>query len=194
MNAPSCLIFALFILATTVGLSDDDIAKQGLPVDHSVSEIKQLGLGYLIDDLSIYALLILNGDIERASKIVDTSHEWSRKLEQSAAIKQVVPTGQDPAISRLEIVGVEIYSSRLISVVFLKATEFGPLCLRLNIAIPEDEPVLNSFDATSNWDEMDAIVKSVTRLKTSIKVDFNLEKMERILPGTKKRISKASAP
>lgn len=106
----------------------------------------------------------------------------------------MVPTGQDPAISRLEIVGVEIYSSRLISVVFLKATEFGPLCLRLNIALPEDEPVLNSFDATSNWDEMDAIVKSVTRLKTSIKINFNLEKMERILPGTKKRISKATAP
>ncbi|MGY8642340.1 MAG: hypothetical protein ACKVJU_14765 [Verrucomicrobiales bacterium] len=138
MNVHRSLVFALSILATTCGFSDDVVVKQGLPVDQSVSEIERLGLGYLIDDLSAYALLVLNGDIERASKIVATSHEWTRKLKQSPAIKQVVPTGQDPAISRLEIVGVEIYSSRLISVVFLKATEFGPLCLRLNIALPED--------------------------------------------------------
>ncbi len=75
MNVHRSLVFTLSILTTTCGFSDDEVVKQGLPVDQSISEIERLGLGNLIDDLSVYALLVLNGDIERASKIVATSHE-----------------------------------------------------------------------------------------------------------------------
>ncbi len=186
------LISCQFASGQDTGDSATGEARQGQMIDQTISEMEMRGMKPLIEQLSIFLLRVMNGAADQAGESLEMSRELTREIELSDAIRNHIPEGKEPPVNRLEVVGYEFYSTRLVSMIFVRATAKGPLCVRLNVVKPDDDTMfLHSFEATEDWAAMDKMVKSVERLGASLKVEYDVDRIKRLINRTAKPETKS---